>query len=205
MNWLFCNDSAGAGGGMGSIAVQLGVALGCKVIAAASSDDKLKAAKELGAHYTINYTRENLKQRVESITDQKMCDICYEVCGSPIFEEAFRCLAGGGRMLIIGFATGKIPQIPANLVLVKGVDIIGVRSGAEMMLRPQLAQEIFTAMQQLTARWDRILAPRVQNVYGIEQFQQAYKDLNEKKVIGKAAIVWNKEANTVPNKTKAKL
>jgi NADPH2:quinone reductase len=123
----------GAGGGMGLSAVQLGVKLGCTVIAAASSDAKCAKAKEAGAHHVINYsTLSSLKDRVAEITDGKFADVIYEVVGGAIFKECIRCIAPNGRLLVIGFASGTIPNVPANMVLVKGFSLVGVRSGQEV-------------------------------------------------------------------------
>jgi NADPH:quinone reductase-like Zn-dependent oxidoreductase len=123
----------GAGGGMGLSAVQLGVALGCRVIAAASTEEKLSYAKKAGAHFCINYSNlKELKDKVSAATDGHMADVIYEVVGGDVFTECIRCIAGGGRLLVVGFASGKIPSVPANMILVKGFSVVGVRSGQEV-------------------------------------------------------------------------
>jgi NADPH2:quinone reductase len=185
----------GAGGGMGLGAVQLGVQLGAIVIAAASSEAKCAQAKALGAHHTINYsTLSQLKDRVSEITEGRMANVCYEVVGGKVFTECVRCMAGGGRLLVVGFASGTIPSIPANLVLVKGFSLVGVRSGQEMLDHPELTAEMIAEMEKIatSASKDRRLAPVTQCV-PVDQFREAYNLILRKEVIGKACILWQPE------------
>ena len=109
----------GASGGVGVAAVEIGKAMGARVIAAASSDDKLALCKELGADETINYSTENLRDRVNALTEGKGVDVVYDPVGGPYTEQALRATAWGGRLLVIGFAAGDIPKIPINLCLLK--------------------------------------------------------------------------------------
>lgn len=134
-DWLLVT---GAGGGMGLSAVQIGRALGAKVIAAASTDEKCELAKKYGAHYAINYSKQKIKDEVERITNKELIDVCYDPVGGNIFNECLRAMRPNSRLLIIGFASGQIPKIPANIVLVKGIDVVGVRSGAEMIRDPMI-------------------------------------------------------------------
>lgn len=221
----------GAGGGMGLSAVQLGVKLGMTVIAAASSDEKCSQAKKAGAHHTINYSNlKQLKERVNEITNGKYADVIYEVVGGDVFKECIRCIAPNGRLLVIGFASGSIPTVPVNMVLVKGFSLVGVRSGQEvsnnmhgddagilegirttnafhsflltvfqMFDHPELTVEMVNAMNQISSdsKKDRTLAPVVANI-PVDQFREAYKLINERKVVGKACVLWQPE-------TKAKL
>lgn len=254
----------GAGGGMGLGAVQLGVKLGCKVIAAASSEEKLRSAKAAGAHYCINYSNlKELKDRVSQITNGAMADVIYEVVGGDVFKECIRCIAGNGRLLVVGFASGTIPTIPANMVLVKGFSVIGVRSGQEvrnerererqqrvtiiekdwrmgalnqwltrtrpissfhplsagcrssllppplppssfasslrvrsscqMVNHPELVTEMIGEMNKIAdSPGDRTLAPVV-ITRGVENFREAYRLILDKKVIGKACVLWQPE------------
>lgn len=123
----------GAGGGMGLAAVQLGVKLGLRVIAAASSEAKLDAARKAGAHHCIDYSNlKQLKSLVSGATGGSMANLVFEVVGGGVLRECIRCTASGGRVLVVGFAGGEIPAIPANLILVKGISLVGVRSGQEV-------------------------------------------------------------------------
>src|SRR5699024_4761504 len=113
----------GASGGVGLAAVEIGKALGARVIAAASTDEKLQVAKDAGADELINYSTEDRRGRLEEIVGKKGVDVIYDPVGGDLFEPAFRSLAWNGRMLVIGFASGTIPSLPANLPLLKGASL----------------------------------------------------------------------------------
>merc|ERR1719203_2685427 len=146
--WLLVT---GAGGGMGLMAVELGKALGARVIAAASSDEKLEICKKLGADHVVNYSRQKLKDEVGKITEGKFCDVIYDPVGGDIFDQCVRCVATGGyaRLLVVGFASGTIPKFPINMALIKGFDLVGVRSGAQLGLEPDLAASMMVELQKL--------------------------------------------------------
>ena len=116
----------GASGGVGLAAVELGKLMGAKVIAAASTQEKLNICKKFGADEVINYTDENLKDRIKELTDGKGANVIYDPVGGDFSELALRATAWKGRFLVIGFAAGDIPKIPLNLALLKGCDIVGV-------------------------------------------------------------------------------
>ena len=119
----------GAAGGVGISAIEIGKAMGARVIAAASSDDKLELCRKVGADETINYSTENLKDRINELTGGKGADVVYDPVGGPYTEPAVRALAWRGRLLIIGFAAGEIPKIPLNLALLKERSLVGVYWG----------------------------------------------------------------------------
>ncbi len=119
----------GAAGGVGISAIEIGKAMGARVIAAASSDDKLELCRKVGADETVNYSTENLKDRINELTGGKGADVVYDPVGGPYTEPAVRALAWRGRLLIIGFAAGEIPKIPLNLALLKERSLIGVYWG----------------------------------------------------------------------------
>jgi len=195
----------GAGGGMGLSACQIARALGATVIAVASTDEKCEVARKYGgAHHTINYTTtKNFKAEVERITEGHLVDVAYDVVGGKLFNELIRVMAPQARLLIIGFASGEIPKIPANLVLVKGFDVVGVRSGFEMRRRPELAMDSAQKLLELTdaetlkaGGFD--IAPLVDYTYDMEAFGDAFRVLHQRKVVGKAAIVFHPEAAKIP-------
>jgi NADPH2:quinone reductase len=111
-------------------AVELGALAGARVIAAASSEEKLALCREYGASETINYTTENLKERTKELTDGHGADVIYDAVGGDAFDQASRCINWKGRLLVIGFASGRIPELPVNLALLKGCQIVGVFWGA---------------------------------------------------------------------------
>lgn len=178
----------------GLSAVQLGVRLGATVIAAASSDAKCAAAKAVGAHHTINYSSlSQLKARVLELTDGHMADVIYEVVGGAVFKECIRCIAGNGRLLVIGFASGDIPSVPANLALVKGFSLVGVRSGQEMMEHPEITAEMIREMDAIASEGrDRSLAP-VTVCCTPDRFRDAYNLILTKQIVGKACVLWQPE------------
>jgi NADPH2:quinone reductase len=127
----------GAAGGVGVAAIQLGKLLGARVIAAASTDDKVEFCKQQGADLGICYGREDLKERAKALTGGTGVDVIYDPLGGAYSEAALRAIAWEGRHLIIGFAAGEIPKLPANLALLKGCQIVGVFWGQFMMREPQ--------------------------------------------------------------------
>jgi NADPH2:quinone reductase len=116
----------GAGGGVGTTAIEIGKAMGARVIAAASSDEKLEIAKNLGADEVINYSDGELKEKVKALTGGLGADVIYDPIGGDIFMQCMRCINWKGRVLVIGFASGPIPEVPTNLALLKGCSIVGV-------------------------------------------------------------------------------
>eukprot|EP00462_Mataza_sp_D1_P021915 CAMPEP_0175145114 /NCGR_PEP_ID=MMETSP0087-20121206/14562_1 /TAXON_ID=136419 /ORGANISM="Unknown Unknown, Strain D1" /LENGTH=342 /DNA_ID=CAMNT_0016429767 /DNA_START=1 /DNA_END=1029 /DNA_ORIENTATION=+ len=178
----------GAAGGMGAAAIQLAKKLGAKVIACASSQNKLDFCKKIGADHVINYSTEKLKERVMDITDGEGVDVVYEIVGGDIFKQSVRCMAGGGRLLVIGFASGTIPKLAANLALVKGFSLVGVRAGAEMARNPNLVKEMADDLRKWTNDGQTDLVPLVDHLYPLKDFKKAYRVLNERKVVGKACV-----------------
>ncbi len=126
----------GAAGGTGIAAVQIGKAIGARVIAVCSSDDKIAFAKTQGADEGINYSREDLNQAIKTLTDGRGADVVYDAVGGDAFDACSRAMAWDGRLLIVGFASGRIPTLPVNLTLVKGYSVIGVFWGAFTQREP---------------------------------------------------------------------
>lgn len=127
----------GAAGGTGLAAVQIGKAMGATVIAACSTEEKLQMAKEHGADILINYVDKDLKTELKAINGGKGIDVVYDAVGGDIFDACSRCMAWNGRLLVIGFASGRIPQLPVNLTLVKGYSVVGVFWGAFTAHQPK--------------------------------------------------------------------
>ncbi|MYE26213.1 MAG: NADPH:quinone oxidoreductase family protein, partial [Chloroflexi bacterium] len=136
----------GAAGGVGLAAVELGKHLGARVIAAASTDEKLEQARSYGAEKLINYSRENLRERLNEITDGKGVDVIYDPVGGDLFDQAVRRIAWEGRYLVIGFASGRIPSLPANIALLKNASIVGTFWGAYMLNDPGVIRDSFAQL-----------------------------------------------------------
>ena len=175
----------GAAGGVGSAAVEIGVALGAEVIAAASSDDKLALCNELGAVSGINYTTEDLKKRAKALGKGSV-DVVYDPIGGPLAELALRALGPGGRHLVIGFASGEIPQVAWNLALLKQCSIVGVAWGAWALVNPELNGANMRALFELHAQGK--LKPKITARYTLEQVADAIESMEQRKVMGKVIV-----------------
>jgi len=176
----------GAAGGVGLSAVEIGKALGARVIAAASTDEKLAVCREHGADATINYHTEDLRERIKALTDGKGPDVVYDPVGGHYAEPTFRSIAWHGRYLVIGFANGEIPKLPLNLPLLKEASIVGVFWGAFVAREPK----IFMADLQKLFAWvaQGKLRPHISARYPLAQGVQALNDMMNRKVMGKVVV-----------------
>jgi NADPH2:quinone reductase len=175
----------GAAGGVGTAAVALGKAMGARVIAAASSEEKLDAAVAAGADLRIHYDAESLKDRVKELTGGHGADVVYDPVGGDYCEAALRAIAWDGRYLVIGFAAGEIPKIPLNLALLKSAHIIGVFWGAWLQRDPAASQKNFDELGAMFA--DGRLKPRVTPM-PLADFQEALRTIAERRVRGKLVL-----------------
>ncbi len=177
----------GAAGGVGLAAVELGKLMGAIVIAAASTEEKLAVCKQKGATHLINYTTEDLRERIKKITGGKGVDVVLDSVGDKWAELAIRSMAWRGRYLVVGFAGGEIPKIPLNLALLKGCAIVGVFWGAFTQKEAALSQR---NMQKI-ATWvmQGKLTPHIYRQYALAEAPQALTDMMERRVIGKAVVV----------------
>jgi NADPH2:quinone reductase len=176
----------GAAGGVGLAAVEIGKALGAKVIACASSDDKLAVCREHGADETINYATEDLRERIKAITGGKGVDVVYDAVGGPYSEPAFRSIAWRGRLLVVGFAAGDIPKLPLNLALLKGASIVGVFWGDFARREPK---DFGASVRQL-GKWfaEGKLKPHVSQTLPLAKAAEALNLMAARKVKGKLVL-----------------
>ncbi|MEM7118903.1 MAG: NADPH:quinone oxidoreductase family protein [Chloroflexota bacterium] len=177
----------GAAGGVGLTAVELGKLMGARVIAAASSDEKLAVCHEYGADEVINYSTEDLKARAKELTGGKGADVIYDPVGGSYAEPALRAIGWQGRYLVIGFAAGDIPRIPLNLALLKGCQIVGVFWGSFAQREP--GQNMQNTLQLIQWFNEGKLKPRIHGTYPLANAAQALEDMMQRKVKGKAVIV----------------
>jgi NADPH:quinone reductase len=177
----------GAAGGVGLAAVDLGKALGARVIAAASSAAKLEQCRAMGADALINYDAEDLKERVRALTNGAGADVIYDPVGGKYAEPALRASAWKGRYLVVGFANGAIPRIPLNLTLLKGCDIVGVDWGQFSARFPGQAAPVLARLMQLFE--DGKIRPCVTQTYPFAHAADALNDLLARRVIGKAVLL----------------
>jgi NADPH2:quinone reductase len=177
----------GASGGVGLAAVELGKIMGAKVIAAASTDEKLQLCKDHGADETINYTTEDLKTRIKELTNGKGADVIYDPIGGNYSEQALRSCAWEGRFLVVGFAAGQIPKIPLNLTLLKGCDIVGVFWGSFATKFPQ--KNLQNTMELMQWFSEGKLKPHIDKEYKLKDASKALEQMMHRKVKGKIVIV----------------
>lgn len=177
----------GASGGVGLAAVEIGKALGARVIAAASSAEKLAVAKAAGADELIDYSQASLKEEVKRLTGGNGADVIYDPVGGELFDQAVRSLAWQGRLLVVGFASGSIPQLAANLVLLKGAAVMGVFWGAFAQRQPEANAANF---QQLFA-WhaEGKLKPLVSRTYPLAEAGTAIDALGQRQAVGKLVVL----------------
>jgi NADPH:quinone reductase len=177
----------GAAGGVGLAAVQVGKLMGARVIAAASSADKLAVCKAQGADELVNYSTESLKESVKKLTKGQGADVIYDPVGGDLAQDCFSCINWNGRYLVIGFAAGKIPEVALNRLLLKGAAAVGVFWGAFVAREPKLNWENF---QQLFAWYgEGKLKPHVSKTYPLAQASVALRDMLERKVTGKVLLI----------------
>lgn len=176
----------GASGGIGIASIEIAKALGARVIACASSDDKLAACREHGAAETINYVTEDLRDKIKSLTGGRGVDVIADPVGGPYTEPALRSIAWRGRLLVLGFAAGEIPKIACNLPLLKGCSIVGVFWGGFLQREP----DAFRASIAQVAKWHAAgtLRPHVSATFPLERAAEALKMMAARKVVGKVAI-----------------
>lgn len=176
----------GAAGAVGLSAIELGKAMGARVIAAASSDQKLELCRKHGADDAINYETEDLKARIRELTDGLGADVVYDPVGGKYAEPALRSTAWEGRYLVIGFAAGDIPRIPLNLTLLRGCSIVGVFWGSFVGRQPEDHRR---NVAELMEWWrDGRFTPYVSASYPLDRAAEALRDLDARRVIGKVVV-----------------
>ena len=176
----------GASGGVGLAAVELGKLMGAKVIAAASTDEKLDLCKKYGADLTLNYNKVDIKTTVKEMTSGKGADVVYDPVGGRYSEPALRATGRYGRYLVVGFAAGDIPKIPLNLPLLKEAEILGVFWGSFAMKEPQANME--NSMQLMKWHAEGKLRPHIHKTFDLKDTPLALEEMMERKVMGKLVV-----------------
>jgi NADPH2:quinone reductase len=176
----------GASGGIGLAAVELAKAMGAKVIAAASSDEKLALCKSKGADETINYESEDLKNRIKELTNGTGVDVVLDPVGGKYTDSALRGIAWGGRFLIVGFANGEIPKIPMNLPLLKGCSIVGVFWSTFSKVEPEQNRENMNQLYQWVLE-EKITGPNIEE-YKLENAKNALLALQDRDNFKKGVV-----------------
>ena len=184
----------GATGGVGMAAVDLGKQLGATVIATGGRDDKLAVVKAKGADHVINYTQADgtlggFRDQVKELTDGRGADVIYDPVGGDVFDESMRCINWGGRILSIGFTSGRWPQAPVNLILIKQIAVIGVRAGEYGRRDPERGRQVDDALYQMACEGK--LQPHISHALPLERAVDAMRLLEGREVIGKAVVTMN--------------
>lgn len=184
----------GATGGVGMAAVDLGKHFGATVIATGGRDDKLDVVKARGADHVINYTQADgslggFRDQVKALTDGRGADVIYDPVGGDVFDESMRCINWGGRILTIGFTSGRWPMAPVNLILIKQISVIGVRAGEYGRRDPVRGKENDDALYAMASRGD--IDPYISHALTLEQAVDAMRLLENREVIGKAVVTMN--------------
>ena len=176
----------GAAGGVGLAAVELGKAMGARVIAAASSAEKLEVAKAAGADELIDYSDGELKDKVKALTEGRGADVIYDPVGGPLFDQCMRCINWYGRVLIVGFVGGDIPKLPTNLVLLKSCQVVGVFYGAFSARFPQESQQNFAEIMDMFNAGK--INPLVGKEFAFDEYADALNCLEQRQAIGKVVL-----------------
>lgn len=177
----------GAAGGVGTSAIQIAKACGAKVIAAASSDEKCALCASIGADATINYSTQNLRDVVKTLTDGKGPEVIYDPVGGDLAEPAFRSIAWRGRYLVVGFAAGEIPALPFNLPLLKGASIVGVFWGEFARREPKSNMAMMTELAQWYGQGK--IKPVIDRTMPMAELKSAFAHMGSRAVKGKLVMV----------------
>lgn len=176
----------GASGGVGMAAVELGKLMGATVIAAGGSDEKLAVCLEKGADHAINYTNSDWKDQVKQLTNGNGADVIYDAVGGEFTKTALRCINWGGRLLVVGFASGDIPQLAANLTLLKSSSVVGVFWGASLAKEPQANRDNFEQLFKWSIAGK--IQPHVCASFPLENVADALNMLLQRKAVGKVVL-----------------
>ena len=190
----------GAAGGVGIAAIEISKIKGATVIATVGSEDKRKIAEGHGADFTINYNDGGFREQVLALTNNLGANIVYDPVGGDVFLESLRCIAPEGKIMPVGFAAGSIQQIPANILLVKNITVVGLNLGyyfgwSPIDMREHFSEQMKESMAELF-KWQtaRLIKPRVSHCFSIQQFQEAMETVLSRKALGRVALVFDEEA-----------
>jgi len=180
----------GSTGGVGLAAVEVGKLLGATVIATSASDEKLKTVKERGADHVLNVAK-GFREKVKELTGGKGADVIYDPVGGDVFDESVRCIAWNGRLLIIGFTSGRIPSVPVNMPLIKGFSVVGVRAGEYGRRDPEAGKENIKAIDSWASEGK--IDPYVCATFPLERAVDAMRMLQDRRAVGKVVLTMNED------------
>ncbi len=175
-----------AAGGVGIAAVQIGKALSARVIATAGGPQKLEVARGAGADHVIDYREGDWVAAVQELTDGRGADVIYDPVGGDVFDGSMKCIAWNGRLLVVGFAGGRIPEVKANRILIKNIAVVGLHWGAHAAREPERVKQIFEELAELYAGGK--IAPLVYRIYPLDEVPAALEALGSRGTYGKLII-----------------
>jgi NADPH2:quinone reductase len=175
-----------AAGGVGIAAVQIGKALGARVLATAGGADKLEIARAAGADVLIDYQKEDFVEKVMEATGGRGADVIYDSVGGDVFDRSLKCIAWNGRLLVIGFASGRIPEVKANRILLKNIAVVGLHWGAHAQHQPERIGEVFARLFELQERG--AIRPVIFGSYPLEKVADALEALGSRRTWGKVIV-----------------
>jgi NADPH2:quinone reductase len=175
-----------AAGGVGIAAVQIGKALGARVLATAGGREKLEVARQAGADVLIDYTQDDFVEAVKAATDGRGADVIYDSVGGDVFDRSLKCIAWNGRLLVIGFAGGRIPEVKANRILLKQISVVGLHWGAHAQHEPEAIPRVFERLFELYEQG--AIRPVIYGTYPLERVAEALSDLGSRKTYGKVIV-----------------
>lgn len=175
-----------AAGGVGTAAVQIGKARGARVIGTVGGPDKVEAALRAGADSVIDYNKEDFVARVLEESGGRGADVIYDPVGGDVFDRSLKCIAWNGRLLVIGFAGGRIPEVAVNRILLKNISLVGVNFGAHLQKQPELARAAFEGVFAMYERGE--IAPLIYHRYPLAEASRALQDLQSRKTWGKLVL-----------------
>jgi NADPH2:quinone reductase len=182
--WLLVHAGAS---GVGMAAIQVARTLGARIIATAGSQEKLEFARRQGAEHVVNYRDTTWVNLIKRLTSGRGADVIFDPVGGDIFDLSTNCIAPGGRLLVVGFASGRIPSIAANRVLLKDISVVGVFWGSRVRLNPDYAAE---TQRELDRLWTQgKIRPEISATYPLSQAPHAMRDLAQRKILGKAVLL----------------
>jgi len=176
----------GAAGGVGTAAIQIGQALGARVIATAGSPEKLQICRQCGAEFLINYRTEDFVAKVKEFTDGRGADVIYDPVGGDVFDQSTRCIAWEGRIVVIGFTSGRIPEFRTNRALLKNMSVVGLWWGSYRQHKPQLVDQTQELLYQMYAGGS--IKPVIHSVHELKDLPKALALIENRQSYGKVVI-----------------
>ena len=177
----------GASGGVGLAACDLAKALGAKVIAATHSEDKLDALRRSGCAHSIILNTGCFRDEITSLTDNKLCHLVFDTVGGDVFDESTRCVTFGGKLLVVGFVAGRIPEIAVNILLIKGFSVVGVRAGEYARRFPERGRRIAEAIDTLAS--EKRIRPHIDRILPLAQWREGFEAMDRGEIVGKVVFV----------------